>query len=70
MGQPSQSKGKGLRLHIVIMDSNFAKIGTFKCLSEDFPKILKTIHYKFGISTREERVKDKKRDKDIDWLRD
>jgi hypothetical protein len=60
---------KDFHITINVLDSNFSKIGTFKCLGRDLPKILKTIHHKFGINTRDVKKQRKKVDADIDWLR-
>lgn len=50
-------------IEIIIRDSSGAKIDTFKCSINDFPKIIKIIERKYGIKVYP------KKDRDIDWLR-
>jgi len=49
---------------VIVKDSNGRKIEEWKCMKDDFPKVVKILFNKFGLTME---IKEPKGNKDLDW---
>jgi hypothetical protein len=49
---------------VIVKDSNGRKIEEWKCMKDDFPRVVQILFTKFGLSII---AKELKKNKDLDW---